>query len=68
MLNRRRRNQRLIVEGLDQQARVHKLVGIEHALGVVEGGAQLDGTGGGVDLVVDGAELAGASRCCWVRS
>ena len=47
------------LQGVDEQARVDELVREERAVGVGEESAQLDGAGGGVDLVVDGEELAG---------
>ncbi len=42
-----------------QQAGVDELVGIEGEIVVVELGAEADGAGGGVDLVVDGEQTAG---------
>ncbi len=48
-----------VAEGLDEQAGVDELVGEELVAGVVEGGTELEGAGGGVDLVVERGELAG---------
>ena len=42
-----------------QQAGVDELVGIEREIVVVELGAEADGAGGGIDLVVDGEQMAG---------
>ena len=48
-----------VVEGLDQQTGVDELIGEELVAGIVEGGAELERPGGGVDLVIEGGELAG---------
>ena len=58
VLNGRRGNQNLIVEGLHQQARIDEFIGEELAVGVVELRTQFYGSRHGIDLVVDGDQLA----------
>ncbi len=41
------------------QARVNELIGKEAVVGVVELGFQAQGTGGGIDLVIEGGEFTG---------
>src|ERR1700733_6000862 len=48
-----------VVLGGHEQTGVHELVGKEDVVAVVKLGAEVDGAGGGVDLVVDGDQLAG---------
>jgi hypothetical protein len=46
-------HQHRALQGVDEHSRVHELVRVEHAVGVVEGGLDLDGAGALIDLVVD---------------
>ena len=52
------RYQRDAMKGIDEQARIHELIRIKGIVLVGEGSACLDGTGGGVNLVVEGDEAA----------
>ena len=53
------------LQRVDQQARVDELVGKERVVFVVEHGAQLDGAGGGVDLVVEWWRACPGDHSCW---
>ena len=59
VLDRRTGQQDLTLKSFQQQARVDELVGEKRAFLVVVGGAQFDGAGGGVNLVVERGDLAG---------
>ncbi|CAI3801754.1 hypothetical protein GLGCALEP_02817 [Pseudomonas sp. MM221] len=48
-----------LLEGIGQQAHVDELVGEQGQVLVLEAALELEGTGGGVDLVVDAAQHAG---------
>src|ERR1700722_2420717 len=50
VLDRRGRDQNHVLQRVDQQVSVDKLVGKERAVFVVEERAQLQGSGGGIDL------------------
>src|ERR1700676_4820049 len=60
-LDGRRRNDGDVTFGVHQKMNIYELVGEENIVFVAEDGLQLIGTGGGVDLVVDGKELAGGN-------
>ena len=58
VLNGRSRNQRDTLFGIHQQPGIHELVGKERVVLVIEERAHLHGPGGGIDLIVEGKELA----------
>src|SRR5208282_3399664 len=60
MLDGRRRNYRDTLQSVYQQPRIHELVGEEGIVFVVEERPHLNRASGGVDLVVEGEELASA--------
>ena len=57
-LNRRKRNQTQIALGVHQQVGIHKLLWKENVVFVVEDRFELVGSGGGIDLIVDGEKFA----------
>ena len=59
VLHRSGRNQDGVLEGLFEETRVDELVGKQAERLVVEAGAKLDRTGGGVDLIVHRVQPAG---------
>ena len=62
VLDRRDRRDRHAGQFLDEQTRIHELVGKQRLVGVGERGAQLHGAGGGVDLVVEAFQGPGCDR------
>src|SRR5262249_50958678 len=44
-----------------QQVHIHELVGEKFVLGIIEDGFELVGSGGGIDLIVDGEQLSGGN-------
>ena len=59
-----RGHDREIVLGVDEQVHVHKLIGKERIVAIVENGLQLVRAGGGIDLIVNGKKLAGGNFLC----
>ena len=57
-LNRRSRHQYRIGNRAQIEFDIHKLVGKQHLIAVIKRSFQIQGAGSGVDLVVDGKQLA----------
>ena len=59
VLNRRGGDQHYVFQRLQQQAGIHELVGKERVVFIVKDGAQFQGSGRGIDLVVSRFQLSG---------
>ena len=62
-LDGRAGNEQGVMQRAYQQTGIDELVGIEREIVVIELGAEADGAGSGINLIVDGEQMAGGELC-----